>query len=181
MPELGQTRDEIFEMAVQAGVDAEVVVALVGEVEADGELVDAGGAQGQVLLLGHEGPVGNQDSVRQGGAVLDAAHDFDDVVAHQGLAARNLHHAGAQGLHVAAEIGGLEIARFVARAAVIAVFAPAGTRVGDFKGNDDRTIGEPVGRASPDDPEGFREWHLTQVAMVTCGALFSKVWRATGS
>ncbi len=31
------------------------------------------------------------------------------------------------------------------------------------------------------DTEGFRERYLTQVAMVTCGALFSKRWRATGN
>src|ERR1039458_10880488 len=85
-----------------------------------------------------------------------AAHDLHHVVAQQRLAARNLHHAGAQRLHVAAEIGGFEIARFVARAAVVAVFAPAGTRVGDLKRHDDGAIGEPVRRASPDDPEGFR-------------------------
>ena len=90
------------------------------------------------------------------------------------LAAGNLHHAGAERLHVAAVVGGLQIARFVARAPMVAVLAPAGARVGDFKGNDDWTVGEPVRRPSPDDPEGFRERYLTQVAMVTCGALFSK-------
>ena len=87
VPQFGQLRDQVFEMAVEAGVDAEIVVALVGKIQADGELVDAGGAQGEVLLPRHVGPVGNQDRVGQGGAVLDAAHDIHHVVAHQRLAA----------------------------------------------------------------------------------------------
>ena len=49
--QFGQARDQVFEMAVEAGIDAEIVVALVGKIQADGELVDAGGAQGEVLLL----------------------------------------------------------------------------------------------------------------------------------
>ena len=144
VPQFGQPRDEVFQMAVQAGIDAEIVVAPVGKVQADGELVDAGGAQGQVFLLRHEGPVGDQDGVRQGGAVLDGAYDLHHVVAHQRLATGNLHHAGAQRLHVAAVAGRLEIARFIARAPVVAVFAPAGTRVRDFERDNNRPVGQPV-------------------------------------
>ena len=40
---------------------------------------------------------------------------------------------GLERVHVAAIIGRLQVARLVARAAVVAVFAVAGARVGDFE------------------------------------------------
>ena len=156
VPQLGQAWDEALQVPVQSRAHTELVVALVGEIQAHGELVDARIGERQIHPAGHVRPVGDQDGVRYGGPVLDAADNFHHVAAHQRFAARNLHHAGAQRVHIAAEIGGLEIARLVARAPVIAVLTKAGTGVGDLKRHDDGAIGEPVRRASPDDPEGFR-------------------------
>ena len=45
MAETPQRRDEFFEMAVEAGAAAKIVMPVVGEIEADGELIDAGLAQ----------------------------------------------------------------------------------------------------------------------------------------
>jgi hypothetical protein len=49
---------------------------------------------------------------------------------------------------------------------VIAMFAVTGAGVGDFEGDDDGAVGEPVQRPSPDNPEGFPERNLTQTAML---------------
>ena len=162
VPQLRQARNQVLEMPVEARIGAEIVVPLVGEIQADGELVDAGLAQRQVLLLGHERPVGNQDGVRQLRPALDVADNLDHVVAQQRLAARDLHHAGAQRLHVAAVFGGLQIARFIARPAVVAVLAEAGAGVRHLERNHDGAFGDPVERPSPDNPQRFDEGDLAQ-------------------
>ena len=41
MPQFGELRNQVFEVAVKARVDAEIVVPLVGKIETDRELVDA--------------------------------------------------------------------------------------------------------------------------------------------
>jgi len=133
VPQLGEARNEIFQVAVEAGVDAKIVVAGVREIQAHGKLVDAGFAQREVFLLRHQGPVRYQNGVRELGTVLDGADNFHHIFAHQRLAARHLDYARPQRLHVAAVIGGLQVAGFVARSAVIAMLAPAGARVGDFE------------------------------------------------
>ena len=118
-------------------------------------------------------------------AALDVAHDLHHVVAHQRLAARHLHHAGTQLFHVAAVFRRLQIARFVARPAVVAVLAVAGARIRHFERNDDRPLGEPVQRPSPDNPQRLDQGNLAQIdqprrmAMVTCGALLSEYDRGS--
>jgi len=94
VPQFRQPGDQVFEVAVEAGVDAELVVPRIGEIEAHGKLVDAGFPQRQVFLLGHQRPVRYQNGVRQLRAVLDGADNLHYVVAHQRLSARHLHHAG---------------------------------------------------------------------------------------
>ena len=162
VPQLRQARNQVLQLAIEARIDAEIVMPFVGEIQADGELVDARLAQGQVLLPGHERPVGNQDGVGQLRAVLDVADNLDHVVAHERLAARDLHDTRAQRLHVAAVFGGLQIARFVARPAVVAVLAVARAGVRHFEGNHDGALGGPVERASPDNPQRFDEGDLAQ-------------------
>ncbi len=174
MPQPRQPWDQVLEMLVQPRVDTEIVVPRVGKIKTHRELVDARIAQRQVLLLGHQRPVGYQDGVGRARAALDGADDLHHVAAHERLAARDLHHARAQYLHVTHVVGGFEVARFVARTAVVAVLAVARARVGDFEGYDDGALGEPVQRPPPDDPEGLRQRNLSQMAMVSCGAVFSK-------
>jgi hypothetical protein len=49
---------------------------------------------------------------------------------------------------------------------MVAVLAVARTGVGDFEGDDDGALGEPVQRPSPDNPEGFPERNLSQNTML---------------
>ena len=157
VPECGQAGHQIAKVRIQAGIAAEGVVPVVGKVEADGELVHAGGAQLQILGLGHVRPVGHQDGVGDSGACLDVAHDVDDVVAHERFATGNLDHTGAQHLHVAAIVGRPQIAGFVARAAMIAMLAVAGAGVGDLEGDDDGAAGGPVGRTAANDAQRVKQ------------------------
>src|SRR4051812_47473606 len=120
-------------MAIQARKSAEGVVAVFREIETDGEMIDSGLAQRQGPFLRHLRPVRYQDRVRRRRAALNRADDLRHVVAHQRLAAGNLYDARPQRVHMAAILGGTQVARLIARAAVVAMLAITRARVGYFK------------------------------------------------
>jgi hypothetical protein len=129
-------------------------VPLVREIQAHGELVDAGFAQGEVLFFRHLGPVRDQDGIGDSAAVLDRTDDLDNIGTHERLAARNLHHARLERFRVAAVVGRFQIAGLVTRTAVVAVLAVAGAGIGDLEGDDDRPLDDPVHGPASYDLEG---------------------------
>ncbi len=120
---LRQARNHVAQVRVQAGITTEVVVPVIRKIETDRELIDTGFPEFEVLILGHLGPVGNQDRVRNPLAALDVSNDLNDIRPHERLAAGNLHDAGPQLLHISPVVRGLQVSGLVSGAAVITVLA----------------------------------------------------------
>ena len=161
-------RHDLAQMPVKPGKSAEIVVALVGEIQADAELVDSGFAQLQVALFGHMRPVRNQNDEGKSGIRFDVADNFRQILAHQRFAAGDLNDAGAKHFHVFFVIGGLQIARSVLGTAVIAVLAIAGAGVCHLKGNDDRPLRQPVQRSLGYDSQRFPQGYSTHSPFLPC-------------
>jgi hypothetical protein len=74
---------------------------------------------------------------------LGISNDLGEILSHERLASGDPHDTWTKHIHIAAEIGRLHIARFVAGAAIVAIAPVADACVGDLERYDDRASRDP--------------------------------------